>query len=290
MQRRAGHDLTLLAICPIVRAEHFSSTDKVPILMAELDEAQTLIYAYLDEALQQFNLGSTSDSGHLTTIAYYYRLRGIEAYLRRMDESAFVSDLSKAAQARLHYLRACVAGHVRDGDYTTALKNFAYFDALAAHDWTSATELAQSCAGQWNQETQYEEDFLWVEFLQAALAAPESEARLLDRFREVAQADNPFLACCTALHTRAAEALPAALNTIADIRQANFAAKRDPPDLPVLVLATEPYIDVQALAVCRLAQRRGMPAPVGIRSVPDTLLEMPEGLHRLPAPDSWRIF
>ena len=170
--------------------------------MSELDEAQELTYSYLARSLRDLASVMTSDHALMTTIAYYYRLRGIAAYLRSMDERAFVSDLYNAAQARSEYLRGCIAGGIDDGNYRTALKNLAYFDALAVHDLSTATQLATACAGRWNSETQYEDDFLWMEFLQAAIAAPDTEASLLKRYREVADSTNPFLICCQALHDR----------------------------------------------------------------------------------------
>ena len=256
--------------------------------MSELDEAQALIYGYLARSLQKLADGADGDQSLMTTIAYYYRLRGIAAYLRGMDEAAFVGDLYNAGRARLEYLRACVATATDDGNYRTALRNLAYFDALAVHDLATATELATACLGRWNAQTQYEDDFLWMEFLQAALVAPDAEASLLDRYRDRIDGDNPFLDCCQSLHARDGESFAAAVEQIARIRQANFESKRDPPDLPVLILATEPYVDVQGLAVCRLAQLRGMAMPVGIPSLPESLLELPKERCTYPVPQAWR--
>src|SRR5213075_2568828 len=109
--------------------------------MSELDEAQELIYSYLARSLRELASGTAPDHATLTTVAYYYRLRGIASYLRSGDEGAFVSDLYHAGQARLEYLRGCIADGIDDGNYRTAIKNLAYFDALAVHDLHTATEL-----------------------------------------------------------------------------------------------------------------------------------------------------
>lgn len=236
------------------------------------------------------------DEGDLTNLSLYYRLRAIAGYLATGDTAPYVADLHRSGQARLYYLQGCVAGHTGSERFYRTSRNRAFFDCLAINDLDTAEVLAERCDGRYVEALEYEDDFLFAQWLQVFYLGlrgrrPASElTRVLARFRTViGDEDSPFLALCEGLQERRADAVWESLRRVMERRAANYARIAELGDLPQMVLRTERFIDVQGAAIVRLAELAELTLPPGLLPrVPEELCAVASARHAYPPADSWR--
>jgi len=204
--------------------------------------------------------------GPMTNLAHLYRMRGIAQFLLEADVAALAADLQRSVQARTVYLQACARGAPSSPRFRRTTRNRAFFDALAVNDLAGATELAELCDGIWVEELEYEDDFLFVDYLQKHWlvrrgARPAGdEAAVVERFEEVLEdpTESPFYELCGALERKDARAAEEALRAIMQRRAANYEALARTGDLPQIILHTERFLDVQGVGVVRLAAEAGL--------------------------------
>ncbi|KYG07378.1 hypothetical protein BE21_02585 [Sorangium cellulosum] len=164
--------------------------------------------------------------------------------------------LHKSGRAFLHFLR----GSADAAKVTSRAEPF--FDAIACLDLECAREQARSARSTWNERVEYEEDFLYVRFLMSAhfLDAPATElTAMLARAEEVTEGrDDPRIAICSALLARDAGRFDDALSDLLDLREQRTTHLFDRGGAHEEEAATEGQIDVEGLALVRLAESRGI--------------------------------
>src|SRR5215510_10610509 len=118
-------------------------------------------------AVDEYRTGKTKDIGKaLTTIAVYHRALAITRYLRYHDRPGFVAASGRSIQARLAYVRQFGAEPASAAPrYSTTAHNRALYDAIVVGDAALANELATRGRGRWNSDFEYEDDFLYNDFL-----------------------------------------------------------------------------------------------------------------------------
>jgi hypothetical protein len=183
-------------------------------------------------------------------------------------------------QARLAYLRQLGSGGPPvPPRYSTTAHNRALYDAIVVGDASSATELAARGRGRWNGDYEYEDDFLFNEFLHELFlsdpSAPTPIAalqRTVDRLTEVKEDPNaPEVAVCAALTKGNAELFDAGMAGLLAARAKRFAEE---PMTPPELSATEQYVFVQGLALMLLARRHGIRTPNEYPTIPAPLLAL----------------
>ncbi|NMO18353.1 immunity 49 family protein [Pyxidicoccus fallax] len=214
-----------------------------------------------------------------------HRVMGIGALLLLCDTESFLSHLYKSGRAFLHYLRTPGAGAPVCG------KSQPFFDAIAALDWEGARELAFHLSQAGKTDVEYEEDFLFVQFLarHALLEQPAEEARgLLTRYEAALQGTlDARLGVCRALLEKDAKAFNEALEEFLSEREAHYRRLKKKERIALEQWATEAQVSVEGLALLRLAERAGLESRRDHLFIPS----LARGRVRPPdEPDSWRTF
>lgn len=266
--------------------------------MTELDFATEELEQYIRVILERLPTeGYPSDEeGDLTNLSFYYRLRAIAGYLATGDTGPYVANLHRSGQTRLYYLQGCAAALTGTERFYRTSRNRAFFDCLAINDLATAQELAERCDNCYVEALEYEDDFLFVQWLQVfylvlrGRRSSEELARVLARFRTViGDEDSPFFSLCEALLSRQARLVEDALRRVVERRATNYARMAELGDLPPVVLQTERFIDVQAVAIVRLASLAGLSLSGELLPrVPDELCALAEARHTYPPASSWR--
>jgi immunity protein 49 of polymorphic toxin system len=145
-------------------------------------------------------------------------------------------------------------------------------DALAAGDWEGAREIAARARRTWDRGSEYEEDFLFLEWIASQLSTPPpppADAGLLARWDACLEGStDPRLGACRALAAGDAAAFDAALSTYLLERRDDVLERAEAETLSPETAATEPYFSVEGAALLRLADRRGLTTSRDYRTVP----------------------
>lgn len=197
-----------------------------------------------------------------------------------------------AAVDRLH-LYLCKSGrvflHFLEGARRDALvksKAEPFFDALACVDMDCARRLALHARAPWNEELEYAEDYLYVDFLMSMVLGAETERLLgttLARFEELSPKD-PRLGVCKALLSRDHSAFDEELSRLIEERNLQYRKRAERGAVLEEELATDGQLLVEGLALVQLAEGMGF-------RLPDDYMHIPSLARRQsaqpPAPESW---
>jgi len=163
-----------------------------------------------------------------------------------------------------------------------------FFDAVAAGDLDLANRIATSARRTFSAGEEYEEDFLFVDFLMSHyfLGRPAAASMaLLDRYEKVLEgSDDSRLIFCQALLSNDALAFVRGLGEFLAERCRRYDALADKSAIPPERLHTEGRLSVEGIALVRLARRAGMEVPNDLPQVPSVALE---GAAPPAAPDAW---
>jgi hypothetical protein len=164
-----------------------------------------------------------------------------------------------------------------------------FFDAVAAGDAAGAAEIARRSRRTWACGEEYEEDFLFPEYLMQrhCLDASEEQGRqLLDRWGEALRgADDPRLDVCRALEERDAERFNASLPRFLADREDDLEALVQSGGMEPQVADTELFFSVEGVALARLADALGVATELDYLHVPSTVREA--GVTPV-SPDVWK--
>lgn len=213
-----------------------------------------------------------------------YRLAAIGMMFLACDRAFFQRRLRQSGRAWAHFLSRPAAGDRRGSDAAGPL-----LDAIAANDLDGAAEIARAMPRAWDQDSEYEEDFLFPEFLAQRFFLGADDAActaLLDRWERALQGtEDARLDVCRALQAKDARAFDAGLARFLSERRDAFARRARDGAVSREVLATEAKLSVEGLALVALAERRGLPTEKEYPGVPSTA----RGLPAVPGrPDEWR--
>lgn len=220
------------------------------------------------------------------------RRLGLCHLLEEADGATLADRLAASGRAYLAFLPRVRWTELKKPYELCASRADPFFDALAAGDVAGAAEIGRLSAPSWFDGDEYEEDFAYVRALMALLGdgkapSPDVEQHLATLHRAAAESDEQKVALCDALHARSQDDLDEALAAHARARQAAVAEERKNPVVEPSWLATEAYVDVEALALIRLATLLGLHAPTELRFAPRAARIAT--LARVPEPGAWRL-
>ena len=267
--------------------------------MNELDNTKDTLAFLVRELMRRLppeGAYPPDEEGDLTNLSFYYRIRAIADYLSTGDTTAYIHDLHRSGQARLYYLRGCAAGATGTPRFNRTSRNRAFFDTLAIGDLPTAESLALLCDGRWTAHLEYEDDFLFVHFMQLFFLSlrgardASAPAVALGRLVEVLEgAESPFFALCRSLQARDAAGFERSLDLAMQKRASNYREAAELGDLPAIFLTTERFVDVQAIGIVRIAALANLPlTKQEYLRIPRDLLEIAGGRHQVQSAPSWR--
>jgi hypothetical protein len=184
--------------------------------------------------------------------------------LESADQDEFRANLERSGQARRHYLRKSRdQGNAIDRNLALS-RTEAFFDSVAAGDLSLSKEIADLSVTEWNADWEYEDDFCYYSFLHDLLRSPGSPGttRLgatLNRFETALEGvDSPRLNVCSALLARKEDGFIEAFQALLEsIREASD-KRREVVESYDLTFWPRSFISVEALAVLRIAELRGI--------------------------------
>jgi hypothetical protein len=254
-----------------------------------LDLAQDNYAARLDQALTI--LQRRDDPEAYFSAAWSWRILGLCRLLAEADVQAFSDHLARAAQARLEFLGKVRGGLASDPEYVCASKNLPFTGALAAGGLTTAREIAVVSPTSHFPAVEYEDDFLYFHLLhRLSIAADDTVGHkaILARWLEVREGDESgALVACRGLVTRTPADFTAGFASFIAKRQQGLAEYRESPSFNEKLFAAEGQIYVEALALLRLAELRGLPTEPEYPLAPE-IARVPVMEAPL-ARDAWRV-
>jgi hypothetical protein len=220
------------------------------------------------------------------------RRLGICHLLGEADGATLADRLAASGRAYLAFLPRVRWTELKKPYELCASRADPFFDALAAGDVAGAVGIGRLSAPAWFDGDEYEEDFAYVRALMGILGdgkvpSPDLEQHLATLHRAAAESDEHRVALCDALHSGSQDALDDAFAAHAGARKAAVAEERKNPVVEPSWLATEAYVDVEALALIRLAILRGLRPPADLRFAPRAARMAT--LARVPEPGAWRL-
>jgi len=217
---------------------------------------------------------------HVLALCANFRLAAIAALLMTGRGRLFRERLQRSSAAYAYYLRSVGRADERVSE------SFPLLDAIGAGDFTTATTIATASGHRWVESEEYEEDYLFYEFLMqhALLGTAEGDAlALLNRWEAcLAGTDDRRLGVCRALLSADSTAFAEALPLYLEERRQHYDEQGDL--LAPEVRLTEPAVSVEGLAFIRIAQRKGMSLQRGYQQIPETT-RSDEPI--ISSPDSW---
>lgn len=221
----------------------------------------------------------------LLTFCRNFRIIGTGLLFLGGTAERFLSCLHHSGRAFAHFLEKM------DEDSKLTSRCLPFFDAVAAGDSEGASQVARHARRTWARGLEYEEDFLFVEFLMQHffLGASQADcAALLERYeRSLQGTDDCRLELCRALLVKDSRMFESSLERFLSERRDAMDEAEDSGRLAPEVFATEGHLSVEGLALVRLAEHKGMDTQEDYLHVP-SVARRPAS--RLPAPDAWRYF
>jgi Immunity protein 49 len=184
------------------------------------------------------------------------RRRGIVDLLTLGSAATFDVYLHKSGRAFLHFLQGA------PDEIKVTSRADPFFDAVACLDVDCARGIAGASRRAWNEQLEYEDDFLYATFLMSAFflgaQAPDLQA-MLARYEAVLEGrDDARLELCNALLAADAGRFDAALGQLLDERDERYQRLVERGSVLEEESATEGKICVEGLALVRLAEQRAL--------------------------------
>jgi hypothetical protein len=200
-----------------------------------------------------------------------WRRAAIASLLQSGRSNEFYRRLQRSGSAFLYFLRGTPPNATRLSDSAP------FLDAIVAGDFATADEIAQRSNHTWLKDEEYEEDFLFYEFLMV-YAMPgvliTDATKLLDRWEEcLAGTDDTRLGVCRALIGDDPDAFDQALTDYLDARE--LEQRKQLPMLEPEAAATEASVSIEGLALRQIAARRGLATMAEHPQIPVPLVQQP---------------
>ncbi|MFL5348292.1 MAG: Imm49 family immunity protein [Hyalangium sp.] len=228
-------------------------------------------------------LSARCELGTVLTFCRNFRIAGIGELFLTATPRTFHRRLHQSSRAFAHFLSRADDARKRTS------KALPFFDAIAAGDLDGAALIARDSRRTWAQGEEYEEDFLFVEFLMQHFflraSAADSQALLTRYAKALQDAEDIRLELCQALLAKDEEAFNPALERFLSERQDHYEKLAEEGSVADEVRFTEGMLSVEGLALVRLAEAQGLTTEEDYLQVPSIAREPPPA--NLP-PDSWR--
>jgi hypothetical protein len=193
------------------------------------------------------------------------------------------ADLQRSGAAFLHVLRSAP-----DADKITSRAG-PFYDSVACADLDTAREIARYSRDTWNQEEEYEDDFLYVFFLMKKffLGAVNEELRsVIQRYEAlVAQTGDARFDICASFLEDDNSRFDQALDALIRGNEEDYRTGMDRDEILEEEWATEGNLFVEGLALVKLAGMHGFRTEANYQFIPSLVLETRSNSLD---PDSWR--
>lgn len=235
-------------------------------MMSEL--LATHVEAALDEniLLLASLMDGTATAHHADLVCKNYRLAAIGKLFLTGRRQPFQRRLHQSAGAWAHYLSTAPSTTKRNS------RSAPFLDALATGAMPLAHTIAERSSRTWAQGEEYEEDFLFHEFLMqlACFNAPTARCNaLLDRYALcLNDTEDVRLDVCRSLLHAEAKKFDAALRRLLVERETRLDRIARNRSIPTLELSTVWHLSVEGLALVQVARRHNL-------AVADDLLHVP---------------
>jgi hypothetical protein len=206
--------------------------------------------------------------------------------------SLLLTGRSRSFRHRLHQSGAALADFLSrtSSEMKLTSKSAPFLDAIAAGDMEAARRIATASRRDWVQGEEYEEDFLFFDFLMRhsflGAAPSECEAILVQYNHSLAGTEDTRLDVCRAFLSGQSDQFEAALERFLVDRSKRLDALADRISVPNDELATIWHLSVEGVAFVRLARAKSMIVRADYLHVPSTSLE--EGPQHWTV-DDWRF-
>jgi hypothetical protein len=195
-----------------------------------------------------------------------FRIAGIGLLLVSGSADPFRRMLHMSGRAFAHYLDKA------DPSAKRTSQSDPFFDAVAAGDMATAEEIAVRSSRSWVAEEEYEEDFLFPEYLMQRFflgAAKPAREDLLVRWEAALQgSEDGRCDVCKALEHGDGPALGPALERLLRERKDRFDRLAEREAIAPEVYDTEGQVAIEGLALVRLAESLGLPTEREYPNVP----------------------
>jgi hypothetical protein len=195
-----------------------------------------------------------------------FRRAAIASLLRTGGGRLFRDRLQRGGAAYAYFL-----GRSPDNTEERVSESFPLLDAIGAGDFDTAATIARLSSHRWLKDQEYEEDFLFYEFLMqhVLLGASAAEAlAMLDRWEACLEGtEDRRLDVCRAILSVDSEAFAEALPLYLEERQQSYEEQGDL--LPPEIRLTEQAVSIEGLAFIRIAQRKGIAVQAGYQQIPE---------------------
>jgi hypothetical protein len=189
------------------------------------------------------------------------RAMAISYLLLHADSDGFHIELIISGHARRHYLARCAREGYSDF-HRASSRAESFFDAVAAHDWDLARDIAALSPPEWLEGAEYEDDSCYARFLYRYLSSeviPAELEALLVRFEVALEgASSARLDLCKALLGRTQKAFDAAFDELIMERQAEIEEERSGIAGEDVAAALRTHVFIEGLAILAIAERAGL--------------------------------
>jgi hypothetical protein len=200
-----------------------------------------------------------------------FRVAGIGSLFLSGQGDACCRRLAQSGRAFAHWLERAPEESKVSG------LSLPFFDAVAAGDAAGAAGIARLSRRTWARGEEYEEDFLFLEYLMQRfyLHAPaERRSELLSRWEAALQgADDPRLDVSRAIEERDAARFNESLSCFLTDREDDLMARFRDGGLEPRVADTEMNFSVEGVALARLADALGIATEPDYLHVPSAVRE-----------------
>ena len=186
-----------------------------------------------------------------------YRVRGICRFFLEGVPGALHADLQSSGKTYLLYLSSA------QNDELVTSKGISFFDSIAGNDFDIAHQIAAHSRHTWNNDEEYEDDFLYVDFLMKHFfmnGGKDEIEKILQTFAGlVGDESSPRLDVCQAFVNRDGQAFDEALSDLIHEFQTYYQEGFARDEILEEVWATEGHLFIEGLALIRLGELLKIP-------------------------------
>jgi hypothetical protein len=243
--------------------------------MSDLEDCEESFSQLLEAAASQIRQGVDIDVSHCA-IEMSQRVLAICALLGQADVNLFIERLDRSGTARLRLLRLAHSGIRCEPRLATASRSLGFFAALASGNLALATDLARMLPLAHDPAWEYEDDFLFVEFLKQSVLGlssgvprPAGVVPVLRRWEDVLEGrPSSRHAVCVAIAAQDPDAFAPAFAAFLDGRAEEMDEYSKAVNFDPQVYAAEGNVYIEGLAMIEIAARSGLPLENEYRMLP----------------------
>jgi hypothetical protein len=249
-----------------------------------------LLPDYIDAALEDNEAlvpelaTATSTLETVLEVCRNYRVAAVGSLLVTGLSSEFLRRLHQSGTAFADFLARASA------DMKLTSKSTPFLDAVAADDSATARTIAEGSRMEWVEGEEYEEDFLFFEYLMrrfyVGATQKECESILARYEKSLADTEDLRLDICRCLMVKDADAFDSTLERYLRHRSDRLDALAAKRSIPSDELATLWHVSVEGVALVRLAHVEGIATRSNFLHIPSTALERNKEAW---TPDDWRF-